>query len=97
MGRVGPGRRLAPGGRVCPVHGRQPRPTVRGLKGGDFLITHTCCMCMYTYNHTPILTPLHQITLRIHVTDRALHHHAWYKKTFKNYPAGRKAIIPYWL
>ena len=28
---------------------------------------------------------------------RALAHHHWYKKTFSDYPAGRKAVIPFWL
>jgi len=26
---------------------------------------------------------------------RALSHHKWYKEKFKEYPSGRKAIIPY--
>jgi hypothetical protein len=26
---------------------------------------------------------------------RALSHHKWYKKQFADYPAGRKAIIPF--
>jgi len=25
---------------------------------------------------------------------RALHHHSWYKKEFKDYPQKRKAIFP---
>lgn len=28
---------------------------------------------------------------------RALAHHQWYKKSFSDYPAGRKAVIPFWL
>ena len=28
---------------------------------------------------------------------RALSHHKWYKENFKEYPAGRKAIVPFWI
>jgi steroid 5-alpha reductase family enzyme len=28
---------------------------------------------------------------------RALSHHKWYKEKFKDYPPGRKAIIPFWI
>ena len=29
------------------------------------------------------------------LAPRALSHHRWYKKTFKNYPENRKAVIPF--
>jgi len=31
----------------------------------------------------------------VNLLPRALHHHRWYKQTFPNYPASRKALIPF--
>jgi steroid 5-alpha reductase family enzyme len=31
----------------------------------------------------------------VNLMPRALQHHAWYKKTFPDYPSGRKALIPF--
>jgi len=31
----------------------------------------------------------------VNLIPRALHHHAWYKETFPDYPKKRKALIPY--
>ncbi len=31
----------------------------------------------------------------VNLAPRAIDHHKWYKKTFKNYPAKRKALIPF--
>ena len=31
----------------------------------------------------------------VNLLPRALHHHRWYKQTFPDYPADRKALIPF--
>ena len=31
----------------------------------------------------------------VNLMPRALHHHQWYKETFSEYPAGRKALLPF--
>ena len=31
----------------------------------------------------------------VNLMPRALHHHKWYKETFTDYPAGRKALLPF--
>jgi hypothetical protein len=31
----------------------------------------------------------------VNLLPRALHHHKWYKETFSDYPAERKALLPY--
>ena len=33
----------------------------------------------------------------VNLLPRALHHHRWYQATFTNYPAERKAVLPYLL
>jgi len=33
----------------------------------------------------------------VNLVPRALHHHKWYKETFPDYPAGRKALFPFFL
>jgi steroid 5-alpha reductase family enzyme len=31
----------------------------------------------------------------VNLMPRALHHHKWYKETFQDYPAERKAVLPF--
>jgi len=31
------------------------------------------------------------------LVPRAMAHHRWYRETFKDYPEGRRALIPYLL
>ncbi|MEI7662757.1 MAG: DUF1295 domain-containing protein [Bacteroidota bacterium] len=33
----------------------------------------------------------------VNLLPRALHHHKWYRETFKDYPADRKALFPFFL
>ena len=33
----------------------------------------------------------------VNLLPRALHHHKWYQETFKDYPADRKALFPFFL